>query len=417
MRLLSALVAVFFVYGFILPALPLSAQTGSSPDILPESSVMMQVGEALWCLSDRAGLPLHEVTTRNRILNPVIHKAGLLVKLPPTRYWIRTIDYETTLLSEAMRGGVADYTLRSLNRAPVYYGSSIIYPPDVDSQTISENSCFPYPVTSITYSSDGITRGETMVIALETAVPTLCEAHYLGRREPCYGMDDTHLYILVGTSALELPGVYDLHLRFSTQNLTTSLVLPFSVYPGYYGFQYINPPTALNALMDKDVMQAEEDFLQPWREIRTPHRLWTVPLGFPLTMQLPISADYGDRRSYGGMLDGYHSGIDFRAWTGLPVLAPADGIIIFNERLQARGNAILIDHGWGLVTGYWHLSVSKVTAGQYVKRGDVIAEVGNTGLSTGSHLHWETWVNGVSVDGKQWYDPQGFSAVTPTLSQ
>ena len=125
-------------------------------------------------------------------------------------------------------------------------------------------------------------------------------------------------------------------------------------------------------------------------------------------MQLPISADYGDRRSYGGMVDGYHSGIDYRAWTGLPVLAPADGIVIFNERLQARGNAILLDHGWGLVTGYWHLSVSNVHVGQYVKRGSVIGKVGNTGLSTGSHLHWETWVNGVSVDGKQWYDPTGF---------
>jgi murein DD-endopeptidase MepM/ murein hydrolase activator NlpD len=77
--------------------------------------------------------------------------------------------------------------------------------------------------------------------------------------------------------------------------------------------------------------------------------------------------------------------------------------------LRTRGNAVLIDHGWGLVTGFWHLSSTNVEIGQAVTKGEIIGKVGNTGLSTGSHLHWETWVNGVSVDGKQWLDPHNFS--------
>jgi len=76
-----------------------------------------------------------------------------------------------------------------------------------------------------------------------------------------------------------------------------------------------------------------------------------------------------------------------------------------------RGNAVLIDHGWGLVTGYWHLSKTYVQVGDAVTRGTVFAEVGSTGLSTGSHLHWEVWVNGVSVDGKQFLAPNGLAGV------
>jgi murein DD-endopeptidase MepM/ murein hydrolase activator NlpD len=75
------------------------------------------------------------------------------------------------------------------------------------------------------------------------------------------------------------------------------------------------------------------------------------------------------------------------------------------EALDIRGNTVLIDHGWGLVTGYWHLSKVHVKVGDFVERGQTFAEVGNTGLSTGAHLHWEVWINGISVDGKQWLDP------------
>jgi murein DD-endopeptidase MepM/ murein hydrolase activator NlpD len=68
------------------------------------------------------------------------------------------------------------------------------------------------------------------------------------------------------------------------------------------------------------------------------------------------------------------------------------------------GNAVVIDHGWGLLTGYAHLSTIEVQTGQQVLQGDQIGKVGNTGLSTGAHLHWEMWVGGNSVDGLQWLE-------------
>jgi murein DD-endopeptidase MepM/ murein hydrolase activator NlpD len=75
------------------------------------------------------------------------------------------------------------------------------------------------------------------------------------------------------------------------------------------------------------------------------------------------------------------------------------------EPLAVRGNALLLDHGWGVLTGYWHLSTMEVQVGQEVAQGDMIARIGSTGLSTGAHLHWEMWVGGVTVNPLQWVEP------------
>ena len=180
------------------------------------------------------------------------------------------------------------------------------------------------------------------------------------------------------------PGEYTVKIALQADGLETAFTVPLDVSAGRYGYQYIDPPAALSKLMDAELMQEELDYLALWRTIRTPERAWELPLAFPLPFQVAISAGYGDRRSYGGMVDGYHSGVDYRAWGGLSVLAPADGVVLLAERLEARGNAVLIDHGGGLVTGYWHLSRIDVEVGQHVKRGEAFALVGNTGLSTGA---------------------------------
>ncbi|MCB0241403.1 MAG: M23 family metallopeptidase, partial [Anaerolineae bacterium] len=81
---------------------------------------------------------------------------------------------------------------------------------------------------------------------------------------------------------------------------------------------------------------------------------------------------------------GYHTGQDFAAPEGVPVLAPASGTVVLAEPLDVRGNAVVIDHGAGVFTGYWHLSQIDVQAGQQVKPGDQLGLVGTTGLSTGN---------------------------------
>jgi len=69
-----------------------------------------------------------------------------------------------------------------------------------------------------------------------------------------------------------------------------------------------------------------------------------------------------------------------------------------------RGNATIIDHGWGIYSGMWHQSKINVEVGQMIKAGDVIGLVGGTGRVTGAHLHWELWVNGIQVDPMDWLE-------------
>jgi murein DD-endopeptidase MepM/ murein hydrolase activator NlpD len=95
-----------------------------------------------------------------------------------------------------------------------------------------------------------------------------------------------------------------------------------------------------------------------------------------------------------------------RAPLGTPIMASAAGQIVLAERLDVRGNHVVINHGWGVFTGYSHLSEIHVTRGQVVRQGQVVGLSGNTGRSGGPHIHWEVTVNGV------WIDPARFLATT-----
>ncbi|MBA3532526.1 MAG: M23 family metallopeptidase, partial [Ardenticatenales bacterium] len=88
---------------------------------------------------------------------------------------------------------------------------------------------------------------------------------------------------------------------------------------------------------------------------------------------------------------------------GTSIYAPAVGTVVMAEPLFVRGNAIILDHGAGVYTLYFHLAQIDVAPGQQVAQGEQIALMGTTGLSTGSHLHWEVRVGEVFVDPSEWF--------------
>ena len=95
---------------------------------------------------------------------------------------------------------------------------------------------------------------------------------------------------------------------------------------------------------------------------------------------------------------------DFAGTVGTPIYAPAAGKVIYSDTLQIRGNTLIIDHGLGVMSGYYHLSAVHVDVGQEVEQGQLIADGGSTGLSTGPHLHWDLRVLNAAVDGLQWVE-------------
>ena len=106
-----------------------------------------------------------------------------------------------------------------------------------------------------------------------------------------------------------------------------------------------------------------------------------------------LSANFGKRIDpFTGQPD-FHPGLDISTPIGTKVVAPADGVVVFCGQKNGYGNAMVVDHGYGIVTRYGHLAGFNVKPGQRIRRGDVIAFVGNTGRSTAPHLHYEVWVD------------------------
>jgi len=94
----------------------------------------------------------------------------------------------------------------------------------------------------------------------------------------------------------------------------------------------------------------------------------------------------------------FHRGLDVRAPRGSPIIAPANGIVVSTNRNAGYGRMVVVDHGYGIVTRYGHVSKVYVKPGQRVKRGEKLAAVGSTGRSTGPHLHYEVIRNGITVN-------------------
>ena len=164
--------------------------------------------------------------------------------------------------------------------------------------------------------------------------------------------------------------------------------------------------------LDPEVNESESELLYSLVTSQvTPERYWKGMFSSPAYYPDCYTSRYGTRRTYkaeGADLTytSFHTGLDFCGGEGLPITAPADGVVIFADHLTVRGNATVIDHGWGVYSGFWHQSEIDVQVGDRVDAGQVIGLVGGTGRVTGAHLHWEIWVNGVQVDPLDWLEEE-----------
>lgn len=177
------------------------------------------------------------------------------------------------------------------------------------------------------------------------------------------------------------------------------------VIGGGYPHENIVLSEEKSALLDREEIRAEKARLLeacgPW----TPRALWSGPWRWPLA-QVEETSAFGTRRTYNGQPGGWHGGVDLRGQEGTPVFAPAAGVVGLSDKLYVRGNTVILRHGLGVCSGYYHLSKRAVQPGQKVERGDLLGYVGATGLVTGPHLHWEVRVLGQTTNPAVFTRPQ-----------
>lgn len=382
------------------------------PLVLPHPAALTwpahRVGqdETWLTLARRAGLPWDEAARANRALHPGALTLGQRLHLPPLAAGARAASPPVTVTRVALAAhhGLSTWQVRRLNPLPRYLDDPVMLP-SVEPASL---------ITSVSVSPQPVLRGQTAAIRVTTGITATCDVVYLERVEPCWGDGFAHL-ALVGLSALLEPGRHPVEVRVQSAESHESLSVPLHVTAGDYGYSRINLPADRQVLLDPALSQEERVKVAALRPLRSAERLWEYP--FLLPVEASVSSHYGSRRSYGYGFTSYHAGTDFRAHTGTPISAPASGVVVLAEPLVVRGNAIIIDHGQGVVTGYWHLARIDVRVGQRVAQGERLGTIGNTGLSTGPHLHWELWINGVAVNPLQWLTDFSEGLIAPASAR
>ncbi len=178
--------------------------------------------------------------------------------------------------------------------------------------------------------------------------------------------------------------------------VTDTLTVTYTQFPT----EMIDIPSDREFLLDPAIISAEREQLAKIYAQFTSEKLWDDSFAYPLK-SITITSAFGAIRQYDTGF-GYHAGVDFDGEVGDAVLAVADGVVVLAEQLQVRGGAVILDHGLGVYSNYFHLSEVALEEGERVSKGQTVGRMGSTGLSTGAHLHWEIRVGGIAVDPFEW---------------
>jgi murein DD-endopeptidase MepM/ murein hydrolase activator NlpD len=217
-----------------------------------------------------------------------------------------------------------------------------------------------------------------------------------------YNVSTKTWFALAGVAFETTPGKYALEL--SAQPAAGKAPLTFTRTFTVAHFQY--PQIKVELTVEKKFTEPNPEQLQQAEESKkikqdylsrvTPDREWDGNFAAPA--EAAISDVYGSQRIFNGKARREHQGLDFRVPTGTPVAAMNSGTVLLARFLYFEGNCVVIDHGQGLLTLYFHLSEFKVKEGDPVKRGQIVGLSGGTGRATGPHLHVAVRWQGTYLD-------------------
>jgi len=223
----------------------------------------------------------------------------------------------------------------------------------------------------------------------------------VGSRPATFYLRGDHAEALVGIPVEQEPGMLQVRVTAGPVTLSVPLeVLP----PGFperqltVASKFVKIPRSARARIKAD----QAAFQKAWD---TPFHPRAFGDNFQKPREAEITARYGDKRTLNGKKPTQHYGLDLDGSTGDEVRAANDGRVVMVRDCYTSGNTVLVDHGAGLLTAYFHLSKFLVKAGQEIRRGELLGLVGKTGRVTGPHLHFGAHI------GTLWVNPQALLAL------
>lgn len=367
----------------------------------------VKIGETFAGVARRLGMKYDLAVKLNRVTNPALLYVGQRITYIEgakglANGKVTVIQPGESMIVLAARSGKNVWELALLNDVVNPYavaaGQQVITPADGVPLT-----GLPTPFNSIVIKPERIIPGSAIDVIVQTSDGAKLKGAF-DKWDLNFAADAAGQVALQGVHRFTETGLYPIVITATAPSGIVSVfeqMIPVS--DGRYpDFQRITVGPELKDILDPNVMIPEFEKIRIASTIYSTTRQWQGLFAKPIQSNF-ISTPFGIQRSYnGGPLDNFHGGIDYGADGGAPITAAANGTVIFAGELRVRGRATLIDHGWGVVTGYWHQYKFHVTVGQKVKVGDLIGEVGSSGLSTGPHLHFEVWVGGNEVNPDQW---------------
>ena len=371
---------------------------------------IISFGDSLRSLSRRTQVSDIQLRKLNRLISPTELYVGVSLIIPTqegqTELNTRTSPASgESLLELAVKQSSDVWTLASVNKLSGTWNAlpgDILYSPGNSSE--GNASGLPSAFLEASIEPLPMVQGGTEIIRVETQADAAISGMLVDMPLNFFQVNGNHI-ALQGVHTLLEPGVYPLRLEATlTDGSKQSFEQMVLVTTGnYYSEELFVPAETIDPLATEPENQVVLAVTRPSSQ----NQFWNGIFSSPAIYPDQFTSRFGTRRTYHGTgteltIEGFHTGLDFAGGEGLQIFAPAAGRIVFAAPLTVRGNATIIDHGWGVYSGFWHQSQITVNVGDMVEQGQVIGLVGDTGRVTGAHLHWEVWVNGIQVNPLDW---------------
>jgi len=252
----------------------------------------------------------------------------------------------------------------------------------------------------IDLSHSEIKNGQTARITLSQEDGV--KYNYLSIKDKKYKVFSNKVFLPI--SYYEKPKTLETTLHYTQKNQEKTKTLFFKVVDANYTKETLKVDGSRVKLSKENKKRASKEYAQAMKIYNTTSAKSYIRSKFIMPINSKITSDFGRARIFNKTLKSYHSGTDFRAKVGTPIKCVNDGKVVLVQNRFYSGGSIIVDHGQGIYTCYYHMSQFDVKKEDKVKKGQILGLSGDSGRVTGPHLHFSARVLGIQVDPLQFIE-------------